>query len=155
GAGTTSAATAKKEMGTVEGWRRDAFASSTAAAVTEGGEPGALSSSLVGLGASARTEMLLERLPYLFAIHVSRTRSVDLPLPRAEMERLVRFVGLRGVGEDDDEGEGPVAVVDGEGSERKVRILRPGAAGAGKGLEERFGALKASGTVLSDDDIED
>ncbi|KFY90687.1 hypothetical protein V500_05025 [Pseudogymnoascus sp. VKM F-4518 (FW-2643)] len=155
GVGTTSAAATKREVGTVEGWRRDTFAFA-AAAVTEGGEPDALSPSLVGLGASARTEMLLERLPYLLAIHVSRTRSASLPLPRAEMERVVRFVGLGGVGEDDEEGVGPGVDVDGgEGSERKVKILRPGAAGVGRGLEERFGALKAVGTVLSDDDIED
>ncbi|KFX86925.1 hypothetical protein V490_08711 [Pseudogymnoascus sp. VKM F-3557] len=152
GANTTSAAAAKREVGTVEGWRRDAFTSSAAAA--DGGEP---SPSLVGLGASARTEMLLERLPYLFSIHVSRTRNVSLPLPKAEMERVVRFIGLGGVGEDDEEGMGPVVDVDGkgEGSERKVKILRPGAGSVGRGLEERFGALKAGGTVLSDDDIED
>lgn len=157
GVGTTGAAMAKSESGTVEGWRRDAPASSAAATSTEGGELDAPSPSLAGLGASARTEMLLERLPYLFAIHMSRTRSVSLPLPRAEMERVVRFVGLGGVGEDDEEGVGSVVDLDGKGeeSERKVKILRPGAAGVGKGLEERFGALKAVGTVLSDDDIED
>ncbi|KFY74237.1 hypothetical protein V499_05735 [Pseudogymnoascus sp. VKM F-103] len=157
GASTTSSAAVNREVGTVEGWRRDAFASSAAATVTEGGEPDAPSPSLVGLGASARTEMLLERLPYLFAIHVSRTRSVSLPLPRAEMERVVKFVGIGGVAEDDEDGVGLVVDVDGkgEGNERKVKILRPGAAGVGRGLEERFGALKAGGTVLSDDDIED
>ncbi|OBT61320.1 hypothetical protein VE03_09525 [Pseudogymnoascus sp. 23342-1-I1] len=157
GAGTTSAAAAKSEVGTVEGWRRDAFASSAAAAATEGGQPNAASPSLVGLGASARTEMLLERLPYLFAIHVSRKHRVSLPLPRAEMERVVRFVGLGGVGDDDEEAVGPGVDMDGKGeeSERKVKILRPGAASGGRGLEERFGALKAVGTVLSDDDIED
>ena len=111
----------------------------------------------MGLGASARTEMLLERFPYLFAIHVSRTRIVSLPLPRAEMERVVKFVGIGGMVEDDEEGVGPAVDVDGkgEGNEKKVKILRPGAAGVGRGLEERFGALKAGGTVLSDDDIED
>jgi cell cycle checkpoint protein len=157
GASTTSSAAVNRAVGTVEGWRRDAFASSAAATVTEGGELDAPSQSLVGLGASARTEMLLERFPYLFAIHVSRTRSVSLPLPRAEMERVVKFVGIGGMAEDDEEGVGPAVDVDGkgEGNEKKVKILRPGAAGVGRGLEERFGALKAGATVLSDDDIED
>ncbi|KFY33734.1 hypothetical protein V494_07368 [Pseudogymnoascus sp. VKM F-4513 (FW-928)] len=157
GLGTAGSVAAKREVGTVEGWRRDAFASSTRAPVLEGHAADSPSPSLVGLGASARTEMLLERLPYLFAIHASRARGVSLPLPRAEMERVVKFVGLGGVGEDDEEGMSVVVDVDGkgEGSERKVKILRPGAAGVARGLEERFSALKAGGTVLSDDDIED
>ena len=155
GVGASNAMATKREVGTVEGWRRDAFVSFAAPTITKGGEADALPPSLVGLGASARTEMLLERLPYLFAIQVWRPRSMNFPLPRPEMERVVKFVGLGGVGDDDEEGVVPVVHVDGESSERKVRILRPGAAGVGRGLEERFSALKASGTVLSDDDIED
>ena len=85
--------TTGSKVGTVEGWGRDVLTSAAATAATKRGESDLPPPSLVGLGASARTEML-ERLPYLFAINLSRPRGVDLPLPRAEMEKVVRFVGL-------------------------------------------------------------
>ncbi len=121
---------------------------------------------VVGLGGSARKEMLLERLPYLVKIsRASFKRPVLLPLPVSELEKVTKFTGIGVVvaKEDDEDAasnaneETPIEnwATDKptEGSPQRRRIERGKL--VGNGHDVRLVAEQLEKTVLSDDDIED
>jgi cell cycle checkpoint protein len=125
---------------------------------------------LLSLGAAARTEMLLERLPYMAHIARSKARRSGASSSNfaiRDMEKVTVFRGIGHVGENADDdadagagmdaeneswatdkpGEGPAA----DARSKKGVIMR-------KGEGEKAGLLKKQEVVkyvLSDDDIED
>ena len=124
---------------------------------------------LVGLGGSARKEMLLERLPYLVKIAKAPRRSsagVLLPLQLPDLENIAKFTGIGAVPHDEDEEAGPAdeATVENwatdkptePGSPTKHRRAAPGRGKLGGSRHDaRMVAEQLEKTVLSDDDIED
>ncbi|TVY55860.1 Cell cycle checkpoint protein RAD17 [Lachnellula cervina] len=165
--GSGGAVTAKSfAKGTVESWR-SARATQTQ---PEAGNPKDDNTTApllsLSLGASARKEMLLERLPYMALIAKGRKGSSPAFALR-DLEKVTTFSGIGGPSEEDspeDGEEGDTAVVAGEEwatdkpvegkSPRKSRlVIRGRGEGSGSGIP----IMKAQEQklVLSDDDIED
>lgn len=124
---------------------------------------------LVGLGGSARKEMLLERLPYLVKIAKAPRRgkaSVVLPLQLPDLEKITKFTGIGAAPHDEDEEAGPAdgATVENwatdtptePGSPTEHRRAAPDRGKLGGSRHDaRMVAEQLEKTVLSDDDIED
>ncbi|KAM3077352.1 RFC checkpoint protein Rad17 [Clarireedia jacksonii] len=165
-----AAAFARPKAGTVESWKtknggigRD----NRSKGAKQGREEDDVAP-LLSLGAAARTEMLLERLPYMVHIAQSKARkrgSSTLGFAIRDMEKVTMFKGIGNVGEsaDDDgdvegdaENEGWTTDRPGEGAEAGARrkkgvVMRKGEGGKA-GLLRKQEVVKY---VLSDDDIED
>lgn len=137
--------------GGVETWRRNAGlgqdltpkSSGPADASADGdGDAAAAAPALLAGGASARTEMLLERLPYLALVQRRRPGSSS-GLDLRDVEKVTRFTGV-GIPSDgqaeDEEGDALADVPVGKGS-----LAR----------EDSLSVKGVAGLVLSDDDIED
>jgi cell cycle checkpoint protein len=118
---------------------------------------------LLGIGSSAKKEMLMERLPYMTLIAKARKGGGTSPAVR-DMEKVTTFTGIGGSSEEvTDEGEdGPLTEewatdkpMEGESPKKKAvpnnRWKKRNGQGA-NGLDARFAEQKL---VLSDDDIED
>ena len=130
---------------------------------------------LLGSGASARTEMLLERLPYLTTIlrgNKARAPPATTATTLRAIQRITSFNGTAIVsgadGEDDLEqghgadGEQWATDTPAEGEPRRARVRieakaksEGAGAGAGAGVEMGGGIGEGASLVLSDDDIED
>lgn len=124
---------------------------------------------LVGLGGSARKEMLLERLPYLVKIAKAQARgkpSILLPLELSDLEKITKFTGIGAVKEDEEEESGPSdetgienwatdKPTEGGGSPRKRRTVTERGKLSSSRHDARIVAEQLEKTVLSDDDIED
>jgi cell cycle checkpoint protein len=162
GSGITAgaAAFAKPKPGSVETWRSNRKIEAPAAVKTTDTENG--TAPLLGVGSSAKKEMLLDRLPYMAIIARSRKGS-SMSLSTKDIEKVTTFTGIGGPSEEiTDEGEEGAAAeewatdkpVEGESPQKKVVGNRwSGRSGQGRtGLESRFAEQKL---VLSDDDIED
>ena len=128
---------------------------------------------LLSLGSAARSELLLERLPYM--AHIARRRRTSFGTMRTkDFDRLVSFQGIGSLGAGEDEGEdgadeegssGPGVAETWatdrpteEASPRKRRglgAILSGGAGKGKGEGEEVPSLPIDSLVISDDDIED
>jgi cell cycle checkpoint protein len=120
----------------------------------------------ITLGSAARSELLLERLPYM-ALMSRRRMGASFTLGPADLEKLVSFRGIGGQGNDEDDvsdAEGEDATQKGEawatdrpteeGTPRKPRAARI----RGRAEESVETALTGgiqTKLVLSDDDIED
>ncbi|KAI0011298.1 hypothetical protein F4779DRAFT_626647 [Xylariaceae sp. FL0662B] len=112
---------------------------------------------LLSLGSSARTEMLLERLPYM--AHIARRRKGTSTVRLKEIERVVSFSGIGGAADEDtadgdDNAEiGETWATDKpteEASPRKKKNLA-----IRQKNDESAPAISVQKLVLSDDDIED
>jgi cell cycle checkpoint protein len=159
---TTGAATfAKPKPGSVETWKsgRDlGNAAETKHSLQEDD-----TTPLLGIGSSAKKQMLMERLPYMTLIAKARKGGGTSPAIR-DMEKVTTFTGIGGSSEEvTDEGEdGPLTEewatdkpMEGESPKKKAvpnnRWKKRNGQGA-NGLDARFAEQKL---VLSDDDIED
>jgi cell cycle checkpoint protein len=126
---------------------------------------------LLGSGTSARTEMLLERLPYLTTIlrgNRSRVPSAATTTTLREVQKITSFHGSAMVGPGDGDGEDDLEQVPaaegeqwatdrpGEGEPRRKRV-RIEAKGTREEVTSAIGGGvgEGAGLVLSDDDIED
>jgi cell cycle checkpoint protein len=163
GGGITAgaAAFAKLKPGSVETWR----SSRDLGNATETKNPAQDddTSPLLGIGTSAKKEMLIERLPYMALIAKAR-RVGGTSAAIRDMEKVTTFTGIGGPSEDvTDEGEDGLATeewatdkpIEGESPRKKAasnnRWKRRNGQ-SGNGLDPRFAEQKL---VLSDDDIED
>ncbi|TVY82008.1 Checkpoint protein rad17 [Lachnellula suecica] len=151
GSGITAAAFARPKVGSVESWK-----SGPSKPKEDSATP------LLSLGASARKEMLLERLPYMALIAKAR-KSTSAAAIR-DMEKVTTFSGIGGPSEEtpDDADDADVAAVAGEewatdkpvegrSPQKKDLVFR------GRGMGSGVPIVKAQEQklVLSDDDIED
>jgi cell cycle checkpoint protein len=149
-----AAAFARPKPGTVESWK-----TATASQSSSPRKPGkeADPPPLMAVGATARTEMLLERLPYM--VHIARARKgASSTLAVRDMEKVTAFRGI-GVSPDDTADEGEDTGVVGEEwatdkpveekSPRKKLVI------TGRGAASGLPLLQSQKLVLSDDDIED
>jgi len=148
---------AQSKAGGVETWRRNTSletppnsslspqkAPSLNSRVSEDGP----TSVLVGSGASARVEMLLERLPYMAAI--LRRRSPDASSIIREIQSVTRFTGVGVVTEDGEQDE-----LEGLSS-AATKFSNPAKRQLGSDTNGVVGiSHTVDGLVLSDDDIED
>lgn len=124
---------------------------------------------LVGLGGSARKEMLLERLPYLVKIAKAARRgkpSVLLPLQLPDLEMITKFTGIGAVPQNEEEEAGPAdeATVENWATDiptepgsptKQRRAANDRGKLGGSRHDARMVAEQLEKTVLSDDDIED
>ena len=150
----------KTKAGTVESWKSTKPTPASNTPLEE-------ESLQIGLGSSARKEMLLERLPYMLSI--SKCRHSSTSLNTREMEKVVTFQGIGGAQEDEDDAEegkdnGEMAgdnwatdkPDDTTGEVRKKRLVMRGRRmNDGGGVTSVTEAEKEMKLVLSDDDIED
>ncbi|PQE04151.1 hypothetical protein CJF31_00003263 [Rutstroemia sp. NJR-2017a BVV2] len=164
-----AAAFARPKAGTVESWKTKNGGARRTKVVGKGEEEDDDDvAPLLSLGAAARTEMLLERLPYMAHIARSKARrsgSSASTFAIRDMEKVTVFRGIGHVGENADEDEDAGAGIDaeneswatdkpGEGMRARSKkgvVMR-------KGEGEKAGLLKKQEVVkyvLSDDDIED
>lgn len=155
-----AAAFARQKPGSVESWRGSRVTDVSAKKESTGEDDNA--APILGIGTSAKKEMLLERLPYM-AIIAKGKKGGSTPLAIKDMEKVTTFAGIGGPSDDmADEGEDGLVTeewatdkpVEGESPQKKVvgnRWARKSRQ-AGVGLEARFAEQKL---VLSDDDIED
>ncbi|KAH6638336.1 cell cycle checkpoint protein RAD17 [Boeremia exigua] len=147
--------------GGVESWTRNDPASKPPQSHATGDPP----PTLLGSGASARSEMLLERLPYLAAI-LRRTRPAPTTAATLrEIQKLTSFHGAGKAGAEDD-GEEMLEQQGGEeqwatdknvpGTPRRKKGVRF-VASKSEEAESAIAGLAAKGAslVLEDDDIED
>ncbi|KAK2624253.1 hypothetical protein QTJ16_006203 [Diplocarpon rosae] len=148
-----AAAFSRSKMGTVESWKSARPPRSTASNAKN-----ADVAPLMSIGTSARTEMLLERLPYMVAIaRAKKTSSSSLAI--RDMEKVTSFRGIGFPSEDDlddtedrgSSGENWATDKPGEGeSPRKQGLVI-----RGRGTASGLPSLQEQKLVLSDDDIED
>ncbi|KAK4131770.1 hypothetical protein BT67DRAFT_485581 [Trichocladium antarcticum] len=132
-------------------------------------------SPLLSLGSAARSELLLERLPYM--AHIARRRRTSFGTMRAkDFDRIVSFHGIGTLGAGEDEGAYGADGADEEGSSgggaatwatdrpteeasprkrRGLGAILSSSAGRGKGDAEGLPGLPMASLVISDDDIED
>jgi cell cycle checkpoint protein len=161
---TSEAATfAKPKPGSVETWRSSRVTDVPVKKTANGEDDNA--APLLGIGASAKKEILVERLPYMAIIAKGKKGGFTSQAIR-EMEKVTTFTGIGGPSEDvideGEEGQGAIAewATDkpGEGESPVKKAVgnrwtrKSGQARLGLGLETRFAEQKL---VLSDDDIED
>jgi len=150
--------------GTVESWKNPNF--SQEAPDPKNPRQNADAAPLLAIGTSARTEMLLERLPYM--VHVARARRgpASAALALREMEKVTAFRGIGGPSAaeetlDDGDDDGAVALtgesewatdkpVEGQSPRKRGLVIRGRGAASGLPLQQPEQKL-----VLSDDDIED
>jgi cell cycle checkpoint protein len=179
---TSGAAAFVRSRGGVESWRSNYHSAvqsqSQAASRPQTSRTTSEAPPLLGLGASARKEMLLERLPYVVAIaksqHSAGRPAIPTPLDVSELEKITKFTGIAvpSSAADADEdaelldagaGDGVVGEEWATDRASEEGALKKRAGRAGKmamamldgGLEARFVAQRLEKTVLSDDDIED
>ncbi|OAL07396.1 Rad17-domain-containing protein [Phaeosphaeriaceae sp. SRC1lsM3a] len=154
--------------GGVDTWRKNTpFSHSPATKPTDAASDDTTPPTLLGSGGSARTEMLLERLPYLTTI----LRKSRMPSPSAaatirDIRKITSFTGSGisgGAEEDDDDDVHEAGTAEHEQwatdkpagiSPRKKRVR---IAAKAEGEESAIPELvdKGASLVLSDDDIED
>ena len=151
-----AAAFARPKLGTVESWKNATTSqSSSPRKAAEDDEPAPPKA----VGATARTEMLLERLPYM--VHIARARRGGSSLLAVrDMEKVTAFKGIGIPSEDTaDEGEDTGVVgeewatdkpVEDKSPRKKKLVIRGRGAASGLPLQQPEQKL-----VLSDDDIED
>lgn len=152
-----AAAFARPKPGTVESWKN--------ATVSQSSSPRKLSKDLepaplIAVGATARTEMLLERLPYM--VHISRARKGGSSTASIrDMEKVTAFRGI-GVSDDTpDDGDGDDTgviqeewatdkPVEGKSPRKKKLLIK------GRGVASSVPLLQPEQKLVpSDDDIED
>jgi cell cycle checkpoint protein len=157
--------------GGVDTWKKSTALSAPSQTLLHQAGDGDTAPILIGSGGSARTEMLLERLPYLPTI--LRRSSTPSPNTASTIREIRKITSLTGAGPslsaEDDENEDPDDL---EGSEveqwatdvpdatpkkkRRVRIQVKEEAEVESAIAGAVGAgEEAGGNVLSDDDIED
>ena len=156
-----AAAFAKPKPGSIETWksRRDL----SNAAETKSSPQDDDTTPLLGIGTSAKKEMLMERLPYMALIAKAHKGGGTSPAIR-DMEKVTTFTGIGGPSEEaTDEGEDGSTVeewatdkpIEGESPKKKTtgnnRWKKRNGQSA-NGLDTGFAEQKL---VLSDDDIED
>ncbi|RFU33587.1 hypothetical protein B7463_g2746, partial [Scytalidium lignicola] len=151
-----AAAFAKPKPGSVESWKTYTGNGST---TKQGDKNDGPSTALISMGASARKEMLLERLPYTAMITRSR-KSAASALALKDMERITSFHGI-GITMDDNQDEDDDMTLSGEelatdkptenGSpQKKGLVIRR------RGLSSRLHTEhQEENLILSDDDIVD
>jgi cell cycle checkpoint protein len=149
-----AAAFARPKPGTVESWKNTTAIPVSPRKAGKETDP----APLMAVGTTARTEMLLERLPYM--VHIARARNGSSVLTVRDMEKVTAFRGI-GVSSEDtpDDGDDTGAVgeewatdrpVEGKSPRKKGLVIRGRGAASGLPLQQPEQKL-----VLSDDDIED
>jgi cell cycle checkpoint protein len=151
-----AAAFARPKPGTVESWKSAAASqSSSPKKSSKETEP----TPLMAVGATARTEMLLERLPYM--VHIARARKgISSAVTIRDMEKVTAFRGIGNSTDDTADDEQDTGTVGEEWatdrpvedkSPKKKRLIIRGR-GTASGVPKVQPEQKL---VLSDDDIED
>lgn len=149
-----ASAFARPKLGTVESWK-SAQDSSTP---SQKSEKETDNISLVGVGTSARKEMLLERLPYMTIIAKGRNR-FSSSLNIREMEKVTSFHGIGGSSDETDERDDAAVIgeewatdkpTEGKSPKKVALVVRGRGSASGLPLQQPEQKL-----VLSDDDIED
>jgi len=157
---TTGAAMfSRPKPGSVESWK-SSNASARANSTKESRKQENVTP-LLSVGASARKEMLLERLPYMLLIAKAR-RTASSVVSIKEMEKVATFQGIGGPSEESsDEGDGDETAgmaeewatdkpAEGISPQKKGLVMRGRRAANSLPLQQQEQKL-----VLSDDDIED
>lgn len=147
-----AAAFARPKLGTVESWKSAQSSSPKKSNKETDPVP------LMAVGATARKEMLLERLPYM--VHIARARKgASSMLVVRDLEKVTAFRGIGNPSEDtpDEEDTGAFGEewatdrpVEGKSPRKKKLIIRGRGTASGLPLQQPEQKL-----VLSDDDIED
>lgn len=156
----------KAKQGTVESWKSAKPAPPSGKHSNDDAE-----GPVIGLGSSARKEMLLERLPYMLSITKSRRASstsfnAHSSASIKDMEKIVTFQGIGNAQEDeedadegkDNDGAGESWATDKpeegvtEAGKKRGLVMRGGRSGAGAIVAVKEKEVKL---VISDDDIED
>jgi cell cycle checkpoint protein len=128
---------------------------------------------VLGTGTGVKTEILLDRLPYLLQVVRAKTvtpvrggvKPTTIPIKIQDLEKVVKFTGIGRIGlhgNDEEEDSPPLEGNTGDqwatdqlGDSPKRRI-KPEGVKVLNGLESRLAASTiGNSTVLSDDDIED
>ncbi|KAH8820427.1 Rad17 cell cycle checkpoint protein-domain-containing protein [Xylogone sp. PMI_703] len=152
-----AAAFTRPKPGSVENWKT--YSGNTSTTMKEGDKKEGSSTALISMGASARKEMLLERLPYMTVIARSRRNSFTI-LALKDMEKITAFHGI-GIITDDNPDDGDDVTLPGEewatdkptenGSPRKKGLVI-----RGRGKSSRLHTeQQEEKLLLSDDDIVD
>jgi len=155
-----AAAFVKSKTGTVESWKSMKKTTTTTDTSNDDGD-----TPLIGVGSSARKEMVLERLPYMLSIAKSRRSSTSASAIK-DMEKVVTFHGISASQEEEDETEEKDADCEAwatdkpeetggndHTSRKKGLVMRGGKQNLGTGIV--IPKEKEMKLVLSDDDIED
>ncbi|KAF2132890.1 Rad17-domain-containing protein [Dothidotthia symphoricarpi CBS 119687] len=167
---TTGAPKLAVATGGVETWRRNPSSNQPSSST-----PGAKSSAndekvpiLLGSGGSARSEMLLERLPYLpIILRKSRTPNLSTAATIRDIQKITSFIGNNAFSVNPDDAEDDLEMpdtseheqwaTDKSTSELSPRKKRVRIASKDDEAESAIAGLaeKGKSLILSDDDIED
>ncbi|PMD38938.1 Rad17-domain-containing protein [Hyaloscypha variabilis F] len=152
-----AAAFARPKIGTVESWKSSRHSNTLTS--QKYGAKEAESAPLMAVGSSARKEMLLERLPYMFLIAKGGGGSCSA-LELSDMEKVTTFHGIGKQTDDSpDEGEDTGTIgeewatdkpVEGKSPRKRALVIRGRVATNNLPLQQEEQKL-----VLSDDDIEE
>ncbi|KAL6711888.1 RFC checkpoint protein Rad17 [Coniothyrium glycines] len=157
--------------GGVESWKKNtSFTPPTRTQTTESNE-NSHSPVLLGSGGSARSEMLLERLPYLTTILRNTRGSATAAMTIRDIQKITSFgsTSTMGMEEDGDEDEDEDDLAQRRAGEQEQWTTdKPAAETPKKNRRVKFGAVeqeqdsalpglvdKSANLMLSDDDIED
>lgn len=149
----------------IEAWRTDRYSSnptvpSSTETTSNGDEDSSYSTALLGTGSSAKVEMLLDTLPYMFTIERRRARH-GLQHSLKELDKVTRVSGnIKSLEDEEDEPNLEAGIADQWSTDQPVEEKSQTARkkfGIATKLTDHAGLVKGKmeSLILEDDDIED